>query len=113
MAIVTHVGGTTYVANITLTLYYRVSGSNLWRGYVSDQGLGELYVWAQVYGLSRAVLMQEDRWFACINLVSRPAWIPYRPMGVSSIIAVIAAGDTMRGLLYLFAGGACPSRHAV
>ena len=45
--------------------------------------------------------------------MSRPARMPCRPMGVSSIIVVIAAGDVVRGVLYLFAGGAGPSRHVV
>ena len=28
-------------------------------------------------------------------------------------VVIAAAGDAMRGLSYLFAGGACPLRHAV
>ena len=52
----------------------------------------------------------KNRWLACIIFMSRPTWIPCRPIiGVSSfIIVAIAAGDALRGLLLsLFAGGGC------
>ena len=57
--------------------------------------------------------MWEDRWLACVIFISRPARTQCRPMGVLSIVVVIATGDAVRSLLYLFTGGACPSWHAV